>query len=115
MDDKTKSFITTFGAAALIGLVLVAPFAFLELRYNSTQTPSFSHLPFPLFGFLWLLPTAFIITAAPIVRAIRSDGGLLAHPVTLSLRVVFLAMIAVMWVGIVQDQMPCFLGVPNCD
>jgi hypothetical protein len=31
------------------------------------------------------------------------------------LRVVFLAFIARMWIGILIDQMPCFLGVPNCD
>lgn len=23
--------------------------------------------------------------------------------------------LAFLWVGLVSDQMPCFLGVPNCD
>ena len=115
MNNDTKSIFTTFGAAALIGLLLTVPFVLLEWRYNTAQMPSLLHFPLPLFGILWLLPTVFIITVAPVARAIRSDGGLLAHPVTLLLRVVFLALIAVMWTGLVYDQMPCFLGVPNCD
>ena len=31
------------------------------------------------------------------------------------LSVVALVLIAYAWVGIVVDQMPCFLGRPNCD
>jgi hypothetical protein len=39
----------------------------------------------------------------------------MANPINLLLRVAFLALIAWMWGGILIDQMPCFLGVPNCD
>jgi hypothetical protein len=31
------------------------------------------------------------------------------------LRVGFSALILMMWAGIIIDQLPCFLGVPNCD
>jgi hypothetical protein len=30
-------------------------------------------------------------------------------------RIATLIFIAWMWVAVVLDQMPCFLGVPNCD
>jgi hypothetical protein len=40
---------------------------------------------------------------------------LLASPVALLLRITFLALILVFWVSLVNDQMPCFLGIPNCD
>ncbi len=30
-------------------------------------------------------------------------------------RVAIVVLIAWLWVGLVVDQMPCFLGVPNCD
>jgi hypothetical protein len=112
MNDKTKRIVITFGAAALISLILLAPFAFLQLRYGSHN---YSRFPIELFGALWLLGAVFLITVAPIVGAARAGDSLLAHPVTLLFRLVFLALIALMWGGIVNDQIPCFLGVPNCD
>jgi hypothetical protein len=42
--------------------------------------------PLLLFGLLWLLSVVFIATLA-----------------------------AWMWLSVVIDQMPCFMGVPNCD
>ncbi len=108
MNNKTK----TIGVAAFISLILVAPFVFLELRYGSHN---YSRFPIVLFGMLWALGTVFLITVAPIARTVRAGGSLLAHPVTLLFRLVFLVLIALMWGGIVNDQLPCFLGVPNCD
>jgi len=38
------------------------------------------------------------------------------HPVLPILAgTVFLLAIGIFWGGLVADQMPCFLGVPNCD
>jgi len=113
MNVKAKRIINVSGAA-LISLLTVVPFAILELRNNSGSR-NFSHFPFPLFIFLWLLSIAFIIGGAPIVRTVRAGGSLLAHPVTLLFRFVLLALLAIAWVGVIRDQMPCFLGVPNCD
>jgi hypothetical protein len=96
MNDQMKRRLTTAGAAALISLLLVAPFASLELWHNPGAR-NFSKFPFPLFGVLWLLPTLFIITLAPLVRAVRAGGSLLAAPVPLLLRVVFLALVALVW------------------
>ncbi len=112
MNDKTKRIVITFGAASLISLILIAPLAFLQLRYGSRNYPRF---PFELFGMLWFLGAFFLITVEPIVRTVRAGDSLLAHPVTLLFRLVFLTLIALMWEGVVNDQLPCFLGVPNCD
>jgi hypothetical protein len=112
MNDKTKRIVRVFGASALIGLILVAPFVFLELRYGSG---SYSNPPISLFGLLWALGTIFLITVASMAQTARVGGGLLAHPVTLSLRLIFLLLVAWCWGFLIIDQLPCFLGVPNCD
>jgi hypothetical protein len=52
----------------------------------------------------------------PIVRCLRAGEAMLAHPVALLLRVGLLAFLALGWVFLVRDQMPCFLGgVLGCD
>ncbi|HYN81900.1 MAG TPA: hypothetical protein VES88_10395 [Gemmatimonadaceae bacterium] len=51
----------------------------------------------------------------PILRSLATGNRALANPVSLLPRVVFLILIAWVWVTLVVDQMPCFLGVPNCD
>ena len=94
---------TAFVTASLTSTILLAPLAFLELRYASQ---SYSSFPYVLFAVLWLLSFAFVITAVPLVRGRR--GSVLG-------RLAIMSVFAVLWIGIVQDQLPCFLGVPNCD
>ena len=72
--------------------------------------------PFPLFILMWLLPLVFIFTGMPIIRSLRQAGdNVLAKPILLLIRVVILIFIAWFWVSLLIDQLPCFLGVPNCD
>jgi hypothetical protein len=111
MNNTVKSI----GASALIGLTLVAPFAFLELRRNIENSRNLVHFPIPLFGLLWLLATVFFIVATSIARSVRAGDRLLAHPVSLLFRLGFLVLVALLWGGFFIDQLPCFLGVPNCD
>ena len=114
MNHKIKSIITTLGSAALISFILVLPFAILE-SLNHTITRQNAPGLILLFGLLWLLPMSFIVILAPIVRTMRAGNSILANPVNLLFRVAFLALIAMMWGGLLIDQLPCFLGVPNCD
>jgi len=102
----------TLVVPAIIGCVSVLPFPALELVNRRRIHEGF---PIPLFGFLWLLPTAFIVVLTPMVRNALAGAKILANPLDLLLRVVVLAFIAWMWGGIVMDQLPCFLGVPNFD
>jgi hypothetical protein len=62
-----------------------------------------------------LAVVACLIVREPIVRAVRSGGGLFDHPMHLLLAIAILFFILVPVVGIVADQYPCWIGVPNCD
>jgi len=110
--DSVKNFLASLSLPAIISLVLVLPFMILELVNRRDFHEGF---PLVLFGLLWLLPVLFILTVTPIVRNVRAGNSLLANPISLLLRVAFLALIGWLWAGILIDQMPCFLGVPNCD
>jgi hypothetical protein len=96
----------------LISFILILPFVILELVNRRNFQEGF---PIMLFGLLWILPILFIVTLMPLVRNIRAGNNLMAHPLTLFIRVVFLIFLALMWVSILVDQMPCFMGVLNCD
>lgn len=98
--------------AAVIGLILVLPLMLLEWVNHRNLHESF---PVALFVFLWLLPAAFVVVLAPLVRTVRAGRSVTANPVNLLLRVTLLILIAVLWAGVFVDQLPCFLGVPNCD
>ena len=110
--DIMQTILTNLRSPALISFLIVFPFMILELVNRRNFNAGF---PIPLFVFMWLLPMLFIITVMPIVRNVRAGNSIIANPVILLLRVVFLAFIVWMWFGILIDQMPCFLGVPNCD
>lgn len=116
----TKRMLATHGLAAQIGPVLVLPFVTLEYVFqirNNPRAMSLENLTSlaVLFGVLWLLPTVFLATLIPMVRTLRAGSTSRASPVFLVLRVVVLVLIAWVWGGLVVDQLPCFLGVPNCD
>lgn len=100
--------------AALISVVLVLPFAILEYL-NRTVNQQSASSAIVLFGVLWLLPMAFVFILAPIVRHLRTGNSVMAHPFNLLFRIVCLSAIAMFWGRLIIDQMPCFLGVPNCD
>ena len=62
-----------------------------------------------------LLPVAFIVNLVPIVRNVRAGNRLVAIPINLLLAVALLVLIVVTWGALLVDQIPCFMGVPNCD
>ena len=108
-----KNIFMNFRSPALISLILVIPFMIMEVLNRRNFNEGF---PIPLFVIMWVLPIIFIVTLMPIVRNLRRAGNsLIASPVNLLIRVVILVFIVWMWMGLLIDQMPCFLGVPNCD
>lgn len=105
-----KLTLTRLERAALVGFVLVVPFLFLELMNRRHYEEYF---PFPLFGFLWFLPAAFTLV---LTRLLSQHGRRAAlHGIHLVLGGALLLLIAGLWIGLVADQMPCFLGVQFCD
>ena len=98
--------------AAVIGLLLVSPFAIMEVVNRRDFGEVF---PFQLFLGLWLLPSLFVFVLMPIVQDMRSGKNILAQPLGLLLRSVFLVLFALMWINTLADQWSCFMGVLNCD
>jgi hypothetical protein len=107
-----KNMFMNLRMPAIISLLLVIPFMIMEVMNRQHFNEGF---PIPLFVMMWLLPVIFILTGMPIVRSLGAGNSLMAHPVNLLIRVVILVFIAWMWATLLIDQMPCFLGVPNCD
>jgi hypothetical protein len=113
---SVKDFFFPLAAAVIFGLLLIAPFALMEYWNNPRIQSGEFRFPFLLFLGLWLSPVLFFLGATPIARSLRGGESVLAHPVWLTLRVVFLAILAILWVNLIRDQMSCFLGgVPGCD
>jgi len=100
------------GLSLIVGFLLVLPFMIMEWSTNSaTPRSNFSGLWFIA---MWLAAAAFLIVLVPMVQAIRAGKFAIANPVSTVLKVALLAVIAWLWVGLVIDQMPCFLGATGC-
>ena len=113
-ENKMKTISKDLAWAAMISFLMVLPLAILEALNNSVTKENASGLVL-LFGVLWLLPTAFIVILRPLMRSVRAGNTLLAKPIILLFRVASLVLIATVWGWGLIDQLPCFLGVPNCD
>ena len=98
--------------SAIVSSLLVIPLVVLELinRYRLPEP-----FPFALFGFMWLLPLLFTLILVPLARNLRAGGSGKANYLGLVPRIVLLILIASIWITLLIDQIPCFLGVPNCD
>jgi hypothetical protein len=93
--------------AAAIAALLVLPFAFLQARNGALTSGNAAGLTV-LFTLLWLLPAAAVFLGTRVVRGAMPLPGRLAATA-------FILALVMIWMAIVVDQMPCFLGVPNCD
>lgn len=100
--------------ASLVSVALVSPFVVLELLNNGLNSGRTLDYVL-LFGLLWALPLAFLVVAAQVLRGLRSGRPFLRSPVVFSVKLAILLLVAVAWVGIVNDQLPCFMGSVNCD
>ena len=102
-------------ASLVAAAALVLPFAALEW-YNGGFADG---VPFVLFGTLWLLAAAVLLLLWPLARDLRmetSDARSPLEPLRRHWPALMVALLlAWLWASIVADQMPCFLGVPNCD
>lgn len=112
MQAIKSNLIHNLRAPALISTLLVLPFVVLELVNRRGFNEGF---PVALFGLLWLLPLAFSLLLLPIMRR-RPEGAMTpASRLGLWTRMAAVGLIVFIWIALVADQMPCFLGRPNCD
>lgn len=86
-------------------------------RLFNGPTPEQQYVPGQVISLVLIsLPVAAgIIAGGPIVHTLRAGGGLFAHPLPLVIVIVISFLFAAGVVGLIVDQWPCFLGVPNCD
>ena len=107
-----RALLVQLRSPAIVSAVLVLPFALLEVIRAQGIT---AHFPVPLFVALWLLALTFSVMLLRLVRSLQMEHS---FPVLLYRQLPAIALMIVaagLWVGLVVDQMPCFLGVPNCD
>ena len=96
-------------APVVLSACAVAPLLFLEVRNNVTSRRGADYVV--LFGLLWVVSLAVGLTARRVARAVR-EGDLRYGTLV---RMTVLVVLVGVWFSIVNDQMPCFLGTPNCD
>ena len=129
--NAMKNILTNPGSAAMISFILCLPLAILfpiavfeiepfnglfKTLFTEADGYSTSTLGYTVMCSLMLsLPVAFIVSVAPIVRNLRGSGRLLAHPINLVFAIAIFVVIATIVGGIIVDQYPCWIGVPNCD
>jgi hypothetical protein len=112
MTSCSQPAVRTIVVACGGGALMVMPFIGLEGAFTSVAA-LWTIDAAMLFGMLWMLAAIALlmgIRLIPLFNAQRSP-----RQSVLFLQVIVLVLAAVSWFGIVGDQMPCFLGEPNCD
>lgn len=129
--NMMKSITTNPRSAAIISFILALPFALLFTLLVLHIEPNFGPLrpllinPDPdqpnvlgsliVLGAFLLSLMAFIVNLTPIVRNVRAGNSITAYPSNVLLAIVILFFITGFVGGIIVDQYPCWIGVPNCD
>ena len=127
VSTQRNNLLTNPRSAAMISIALILfPGIFpllefigwlsLDRLFNGTN-PEVAYLPGQLLslGLIVFPIAAGIIAGRPIINTLRAGGGPFAHPIHLIIIVVISFLFAAGVVGLIVDQWPCFIGVPNCD
>lgn len=107
-----KIFPGTLRTAAIVSALPVIPFMILETINARNLPPDF---PIVLFALMWLMALSFVLVFASLLRGTAPESRTTAHTIGRVTKGALLLLIAFLWISIIRDQMPCFLGVPNCD
>ncbi len=106
--ETLKPFVTSL----LISATLVAPFVVLQLVNRRAFHEDF---PFVLFTFMSLHSLFIALLLTPALRRLRSERTPRALKLSHWAGLVLSALLIYAYANVVIDQLPCFLGVPNCD
>jgi len=93
-------------------LYLGCAFVVLQLLNRRAFREDF---PFVLFTFMSLHALFIVLLLTPALRRLRSERNLRALKLGHWAGLVLSAFLTCAYVDVVIDQLPCFLGVPNCD
>jgi hypothetical protein len=102
----------SLGRSLLISSALVGPFVVLVWANRRTFPEAF---PFPLFAFMSVHALLIVLLLTPTLERLRAERRLGALKAGHWAGLVLGAFLVVGYVGTVMDQLPCFMGVPNCD
>jgi len=118
-------------AAALLGLLGVLPGALFlpllmlgiepplgplkQLLSAPPDVPNVAGTLVALALVVGLPAAAGLLNLAPIARGLRAGSGLGAYPLNLLVAVAAVSLLALFAAGVIVDQYPCWIGVPNCD
>jgi len=130
--DSMKNILTNSKSATILSFILILPLAIL-FPITTLEIEPFYGFLMPLFteadGYtttafgkivmivaIFLLPVAaFIVSFIPILRNVRVGNSIIAHPINFLLAIAIFSFIIMFMGGIIVDQYPCWIGVPNCD
>jgi hypothetical protein len=98
--------------SAAAGLAATIPLMVLQWVNMPDMWADF---PIAVFGSLWVFAALFVGTAGAVLKQVRTPDKTMAMKMWLVAGIGFALAVAMVWIGFVADQMPCFLGVPNCD
>jgi hypothetical protein len=107
-----KNILVDLRMPAIVSTLLLLPFLILELV---NQPGSCQAFPIPLFAALWLLPVTILLALASSTHTLRSGEKIKEHLPGLLFQAAIFLLAAGLWIAILLDQMPCFLGARNCD
>ncbi|HEX6181521.1 MAG TPA: hypothetical protein VFZ47_09750 [Chitinophagaceae bacterium] len=107
-----NKIVSIFKWPAIISTIVILPFVVLELI---NQPASHTDFPFALFVLLCFVPLVYCLILLPMLRPAPATDKKRPNVVGLFARLVILVSLGMMWIITMLDQMPCFLGVPNCD
>ena len=108
MTPKLKRFSTPI----ILGLLCVLPFVIME-SVNLGRIPD--PFPYTIFLYLWLMFALFLLCLFAILRLAKSRVSKKERLPAYLLNALVLIFTGISIVALSVDQMPCFLGVPNCD
>jgi hypothetical protein len=103
-----KSLVTSL----LISSTLVVPFVVLQVVNRRAFPEAF---PFVLFIFMSLHSLLIVLSLMPALRRFRSARKLSALTLGHWAGLVVSVILVLIYANVIIDQLPCFLGVPNCD
>ena len=111
-DQAASGIRQSFVASLLISATLVAPFIVLQWVNRRAVHEDF---PFVLFIFMSLHSLFIVLLLTPALRRLRDERRLGALTPGHWTGLLLGAFLGFLYVDVVIDQLPCFLGVPNCD
>jgi hypothetical protein len=111
-DHATPGAAKYFGITLLLAATLVAPFIAVELVSRRAYHEDF---PFVLFTFMSLHALLIAVLMTPALRRLVAERSLRALGPRQWAGLALGVFLIVVYANVVIDQLPCFLGVPNCD